>query len=230
MSDFDPIAFAIDDYKLWIDYRAAHSDRMWTRFNYFLTIEAALVAFFTISNTTAFVQRARWAALAEVVISLMWVLVGARDAYLWKVINNGVKRSARRLRELPGVSLPNYLPVGVYKLEDPDHNALLGRLLGTHRSNLTVTSMAVRLPLLATLCWSFVAGILFAESGSLRWWVGAILGSVFFVVILLVLGALTGIGRNPRRDSFLGDAREQLKEYEAVDEEEVEPEANTISS
>jgi hypothetical protein len=38
-----PEDFALEDYKQKINYLTAHFTRMWTRFNYFVAIETALV-------------------------------------------------------------------------------------------------------------------------------------------------------------------------------------------
>jgi len=69
--------------------------------------------------------------------------------------------------------------------------------LGTHRSNMTVTSMAVRLPLVAAFLWSVVAGILVCDSLLVVWRLGAVFGVAFFVIVLLVMGAMTGIKADP---------------------------------
>lgn len=90
MGDLNIDPFWLDDYKLRLDYRSSHSDRMWTRFNYFLTIEAALIAFFVLSDTRSLERRGRWAALVEIIVSLAWLVVGSRDRYLWKRADHGV--------------------------------------------------------------------------------------------------------------------------------------------
>ena len=74
--------FLLEDYKLKAQYLTNHFTRMWTRFNFFLTIQSALFAFSLDQNRSAFV----WLlALAGVLISLAWYFFGAADNYLVEV-------------------------------------------------------------------------------------------------------------------------------------------------
>ena len=50
MPPVDIEQFRLEDYKLKLANLSAHSDRMWRRFNYFVTIEAGLVVLFAIAG------------------------------------------------------------------------------------------------------------------------------------------------------------------------------------
>ncbi len=81
MSPIDIEQFRFEDYKLKLANLTAHSDRMWTRFNYFITIEAGLVGLFVIAglHRLGFLV---WGTFAEFLVSLAWWVVGARDRFL----------------------------------------------------------------------------------------------------------------------------------------------------
>ena len=74
-----PEDIALEDYKQKISYLTAHFTRMWTRFNYFVAIETALVdgKFLIPSNVSS-----RALAIAGVLISAVWYVMGAEDRYL----------------------------------------------------------------------------------------------------------------------------------------------------
>ena len=78
-----PIMEAIDllqkDYELKVSYLTAHFARMWTRFNFFLTIESALLAF-SLDKDTA--QYAGYLALTGLLFSFLWYWFAATDNFL----------------------------------------------------------------------------------------------------------------------------------------------------
>src|SRR5579859_7165 len=89
-----PEDFALEDYKQKIGYLTAHFTRMWTRFNYLVAIETALVGskFLIPANVPS-----RALALAGVLISAVWYLMGAEDRYLVRLYRDQVKRAAEAL-------------------------------------------------------------------------------------------------------------------------------------
>lgn len=72
-------AFLLEDYKQKVGYLTSHFTRMWTRFNFFLTIESAL---FTFSMNSAYADYAGLLSLAGLILSLAWYFFGATDNYL----------------------------------------------------------------------------------------------------------------------------------------------------
>ena len=173
MCPVDEELFLLEDYKLKLAYLNAHSDRMWTRFNYFVTIEAALLAVFAVANAGTFKQRAHWAALAAFVTSVVWWTVGARDRFLWRAGRRNVDRAASRLRvggdQLVGYRLEplrGYISVGeldpfadtlravsLERHRPAGFRVLLGFWGGAQDSAVGVTFIPMLLPAVASALW-----------------------------------------------------------------------------
>jgi hypothetical protein len=79
--------FLVEDYKLKVQYLTDHFSRMWTRFNFFLTINSALFAFSVQKETAAFVLLFVFAGL---ILSALWYFFGATDNYLVDVYRKQV--------------------------------------------------------------------------------------------------------------------------------------------
>jgi len=85
-------AFLQKDYELKIGYLTDQFARMWNRFNYFVAIEAALVGGkFLISNGVF----SRALAIAGVLISALWYVMGAEDRYLVRLYRYQVEKAAK---------------------------------------------------------------------------------------------------------------------------------------
>ena len=84
-------AFLQKDYEIKITYLTDQFARMWNRFNYFVAIEAALVGgkFLLPSGVLS-----RALALAGVLISALWYVMGAEDRYLVRLYRYQVKKAA----------------------------------------------------------------------------------------------------------------------------------------
>jgi hypothetical protein len=193
MSPVDAEQFRLEDYKLKLAYLDAHSNRMWTRFNYFVTIEAALVGFFTIAASDQFQQRAPWAALIESILSLSWWAVGARDRFLWRAGRRNVEHAAEKLR-VSGHRLviykdspsDGYVPVGELdpfgaqmrdeaydRYGEKDIRARLGAWAGTRNTRLGVTVIPMLIPAIATpLWWLLFLGLLAGAHGAIYLLIG----------------------------------------------------------
>jgi hypothetical protein len=163
--------FRLEDYKLKLTSLDKHSDRMWARFNYFVTIEAGLVGFLFIANDAPSLRRAIWATLAESIVSLIWWLVGARDRFLWKAYRENVALAARQLK-IGGRALAtydqggDYIPAGELRpftekmLKDAhgSHGTTalrvrLGGWIGSQDSGIGVTMIPMFVPAMATVAW-----------------------------------------------------------------------------
>ena len=84
-------AFLQKDYELKITYLSNHFTRMWNRFNYFVAIETALLGGkFLIPNGAL----SPALAIAGVLISALWYVMGAEDRYLVRLYRHQVKRAA----------------------------------------------------------------------------------------------------------------------------------------
>lgn len=90
----EPDSFLKDDYKYRIDYLTSHLGRMWTRFNFFVTLEAALLGGRVLlvgDKPTPMV------GVAGVILSVVWYLMGAQDRFLADFYRWQVMEAAGRL-------------------------------------------------------------------------------------------------------------------------------------
>ncbi len=89
-----PEDFLLEDYKQKISYLTNHLQRMWTRFNFFVTIESALIGgkFLIASNVPS-----RELATAGMILSALWYVMGAQDRYLVKIYRWHVEQAAKRI-------------------------------------------------------------------------------------------------------------------------------------
>src|SRR5947207_15764363 len=71
--------FALKDYELKIQYLTSHFQRMWTRFNYFVVIQAALIGGKTIFGNEAISIAGLCFGLG---LSIAWYVMGAEDRFL----------------------------------------------------------------------------------------------------------------------------------------------------
>jgi hypothetical protein len=88
MNDEDPLKnFLLEDYRLKVQYLSDYFSRMWTRFNFFLTINSALFAFSVQKDTATFVSLF---VVAGLLLSALWYFFGAVDNYLVDVYRKQV--------------------------------------------------------------------------------------------------------------------------------------------
>lgn len=86
--------FLLEDYKQKIGYLTAHFSRMWTRFNFFLTLETALVG----GNLLLVNQQPKpIIGVIGILISLFWYVMGAQDRFLADFYRCQVEKSACRV-------------------------------------------------------------------------------------------------------------------------------------
>ena len=88
--------FLLKDYELKIRYLSDHLQRMWTRFNFFVTIESALIGgkFLIASNVPS-----RELAVAGIILSMLWYFMGAQDRYLVKLYRWEAEQAGKRVAE-----------------------------------------------------------------------------------------------------------------------------------
>jgi hypothetical protein len=93
--------FAVENFKLNVDYLKTQYDRMWTRFNYFLTVQLALFGFF---GWIVFERQepagARLPGAIGTLVSLIWYVTAAEDRALVAAYRKQVARAAERVSEL----------------------------------------------------------------------------------------------------------------------------------
>jgi hypothetical protein len=93
--DFD---FLKEDYKMKLDYLTAQLERMWGRFNFFLTIELALFGFlgfltFDVKNLNG----THLPILLGLLVSTLWYLVSAQERALVDKYRSRANRTAKRV-------------------------------------------------------------------------------------------------------------------------------------
>ena len=165
--------FLSEDYKLKAQYLIAHFSRMWTRFNFFLTINSALFAF---SVQQDIADLAPLFVAAGIPLSVLWYFFGATDNYLADVYREQVKypyillmpKAPQALRQPQSDeeidALKYYSPVGEIEEGFPvEMNLLAWRytrrgfrwraILHGEVKQISATELAVILPLVFLLLW-----------------------------------------------------------------------------
>src|SRR5262245_51472528 len=111
-------AFRTTDYNLKANYLTGQFNRMWQRFQFFITIQTALVGGKTYFGEQATIPL----ALAGAVISVAWFIIGAEDRYLVTVYrlqaDAAGKASARCM--LSEAEAKSYEPIGQLEPSSPE--------------------------------------------------------------------------------------------------------------
>lgn len=77
--------FLKDVYKLRVQFYSEHTSRMWTRFNFLLTMEIGLLGFFLSVWAEQLWQENIWLfPTAGIFVSLVWYILGAQDRYYFE--------------------------------------------------------------------------------------------------------------------------------------------------
>src|SRR5947199_7741888 len=85
--------FLLKDYELKTKYLTDHLQRMWTRFNFFVTIESALISGkFLFASNSPNVDL----TIAGIILSLIWYVMGAQDRFLVDLYRTEVEKTGRR--------------------------------------------------------------------------------------------------------------------------------------
>jgi hypothetical protein len=139
---------ALKDYELKVAYLTAHFQRMWTRFNYFVVIEAALIGGRTVfGDATLGVPGLAFGAC----LSFIWYVMGAEDRYLVQVYRGHVNEAAALLDEgLLRSRQRRFRPVG--DLSGAGQR-VAGSISGWRIEALSTTRLAALIPLAVTIAW-----------------------------------------------------------------------------
>lgn len=145
--------FLLKDYELKIRYLTDHFSRMWTRFNFFLTIESGLVG---LSFHKDYCSYARTLCFLGGILALVWFHFGRTDNFLADYYRTQVGVSFDLLNSLNGwieenQKTPVLLFVGkVNEVDDSSgHSLLRGRW-----KKLSATELAAFLPLVYLGIWA----------------------------------------------------------------------------
>ncbi|HSK72732.1 MAG TPA: hypothetical protein VK892_13610 [Pyrinomonadaceae bacterium] len=158
--------FLLEDYKQKIAYLTAHLGRMWTRFNFFLTAEVALLAYlFTTSRELTPITLE--VAVIELIISVIWWEFGRQDRFLVLIYREQIKDTTERLLKAElrkkgeddkkySDLVDNYRYTGETEktADDLEKNAgLWNRITQNRGKHLSITRLAAFVPFLAMVLW-----------------------------------------------------------------------------
>jgi hypothetical protein len=96
--------FLLKDYEIKVRYLSDHFQRMWTRFNFFVVIEAALIALIGRDFTAGSGELAWVIALTGGILSLVWYMFGAQDRWLVTDYRAQVAKAAKTAADEAGIS------------------------------------------------------------------------------------------------------------------------------
>jgi hypothetical protein len=88
--------FLLRNYELQVRYLSDHFSRMWTRFNFFLTINSALFGF---SFNESYAANLPYMSVAGIVFSLLWIYFGGVDNWLVDAYRSQVETGFDALKE-----------------------------------------------------------------------------------------------------------------------------------
>jgi hypothetical protein len=147
----DELTFLDKDYERKINFLVHQFSRMWTRFNFFVTIESSLVGGKFLFDPQGPNQGF---ALLGIVLSFIWYVFGANDKYLVDVYRKAVEEAGYKLTSLMSLGgsyhkKDDYHFVGdVYK-----HPAIRAGLLSWRIEWCSITHLAALFPLVLTIAW-----------------------------------------------------------------------------
>jgi hypothetical protein len=141
----------IDDFKLSLDYLKSQYDRLWQRFNYFLTIEMALFGFFGwLAFEKGNFAAARLPALVGMFVSFIWYATAAEDQALVEAYRSRVIKAAETLARQLSLDPDEYLKSHTGAAV-PSH---FSSLLSWYWRPISVTRLPVWIALIHVLIWA----------------------------------------------------------------------------
>lgn len=168
--DEESRGFLVDDYKLKVDYLTAHFDRLWTRFNFFLTIELAIFGFlgYLLFDTEGRdLQAVPVPFILGIGVSLVWFIVGRQDRALVNDYRSDLRGIAATLSNLfQGLNWYKDYYVGSGKgapepcLPEEECQSWLGCfdrwLFWRYWKAVSITRLPAILPLILVLVWGII--------------------------------------------------------------------------
>jgi hypothetical protein len=140
--------FAQRDYEMKVTYLANQFQRMWTRFNYFVVIESALIGGKTIFGDHVIGKAGLVFGLG---LSLVWYVMGAEDRFLVQLYREQLKDAAKVMSDaLCRDMVPPYTFVG--DVSDANER-VKPSLSGWRVENFSTTRLAALIPLAVSLIW-----------------------------------------------------------------------------
>lgn len=164
MAEIEEGQFLVQDYQLKVRYLSDHFQRMWTRFNFFLTLEGAALGALVFSSE----RRDWWLGLYGIMISAVWFLFGGQDRFLVRLYRTQVSEAAHQIEER--ANLRNYTYVGrvreaeeYLRQHDPDYRqrSRFEKLTEFRSEELSITHLPAVVPLTLLLVWAVITVALF---------------------------------------------------------------------
>ncbi len=154
----------IDDYKSKVQYLKDHFTRLWTRFNYFLTLQSALFGAAILSPD----KYRWWIPIFGAFLCVLWYIFGAQDRYLVELYRKQIERSVIQIKSR--FNLSDYYFIG--QTEDIPSQSEKIESLGVknhiyqwRKENISTTKLAALFPMAILAMWI----IIFL---SLSYWIG----------------------------------------------------------
>lgn len=159
-------AFLQKDYELKVNYLKDHFSRMWTRFNFFLTLETTLLGgkvYFMdtlkmVSKTDGQLSQELTSApesfalaVAGIMISLLWFFMSAQDSFLGRVY--------RAQAQEAGIACRQWLVThhSLSNIGDTTHSEVSAQLLSWRWEWVSSTKLPALIALIAVLLWAWSA-------------------------------------------------------------------------
>ena len=135
----------VDDYKSKAAYLKDHFTRMWTRFNFFLSIHSGL--FF--GTVIASDKNKWWIPLFGILAALVWYVFGAQDRYLVALYKQEIERTAEKVASK--YELEDYNYIG--QTENTKKLKVVQRIYQWRSDLFSTTKLAAWFPLAVLFLW-----------------------------------------------------------------------------
>jgi hypothetical protein len=151
--DADVEAFLSRDYEIKVRYYSDHMGRVWTRFNFFITLQSGLLAGLVFARDTGeFTSSAVYFLIAEAVLSLVWYVFGAQDRYLIADYRRHIEKALESLRAR-GVSIPDDYPYAGKVEVEKDRPFQRRSLVEWRWEPISITRLPAVVPLVFLVFW-----------------------------------------------------------------------------
>jgi hypothetical protein len=147
--------FLIKDYEFKLRFLTDHFSRMWTRFNFFLAAETAIVSgkvIFTRSDQTSIAL-----LVTGLIVSILWYLMSAEDKFLVDTYRAEVKETYHQLTKANEFESHSDAPLyhaGQVDELDLKHLGVKGSPLSWRIKAISTTRLGAVIALLSIVCWS----------------------------------------------------------------------------
>jgi len=156
----DPtLAFLVDDYKSKVQYLKDHFTRLWTRFNYFLTLQSALFGAAILSPE----KYHWWVPIFGALLCLLWYVFGAQDRYLVDLYRKQIEWGAIEIKSR--LRLSDYYFIGQTEnisgqVEKVEKLGVKMSVYQWRNKYISTTKLAALFPLVVLAMWVIIFFVL----------------------------------------------------------------------